>query len=203
MFTGIVKDMGTVVAKIPNREGCLFTVSSPNLIDEIAVDDSVAINGVCQTVISKKKQSFNVQCVHVSLEKTSLGKLKAGDKVNLELALRMSDRLGGHVVQGHVNGTGSVKSIKRLGENRLIAFRVPKELFRYIIPEGSIAINGVSLTVAKVFSEFNVFEVSVIPHTLDVTTFGSLKVGSVVNIEIDMVAKYIENFVKRGMYEHI
>lgn len=194
MFTGLIKDIGTVKAIKPNSEGKEFIIETSKLISDIAIDDSVATNGVCLTATAVTDKGFTAQAVHVTLEKTNLGKLKIGDKVNLELALRASDRLGGHIVQGHVNGIGKLTNIKQLGNNWEISFSADKSLFKYIINEGSICIDGISLTVARLKNQE--LTVSIIPHTYENTILHKKKVGDSVNIEVDMMAKYLENFIK-------
>lgn len=193
MFTGLIQDIGKIEKIESNAEGKKITVSS-KLCSQIKIDDSVAINGVCQTAIDVNDKTFSVQAVHVSLSKTSLGELKAGAHVNLELALRPIDRLGGHFVQGHVNGVGKVVRIENKGSNYLVWFSVPKEIQKYIILEGSITLNGISLTIADISD--GQYQVSIIPHTWNQTTFSSLKVGSTLNIEVDVLAKYVESFLK-------
>ena len=187
--------MGVVSKIIDNTEGRRIFVHSERLSSRIQVDDSISIDGVCQTVIGVANNIFEVQCVHVTLEKTTFKNFEEGTKVNLELPLRFSDPLGGHLVQGHVNGICVVDSMKRVGDNVEISFEVGVELSRYMIKEGSVAINGVSLTIARTSSDKSVFTVSIIPHTLAVTNFSDLKKGEAVNVEVDMIAKYIENFL--------
>lgn len=193
MFTGLIKDIGTIVSIVPNPEGKEFVIKAPKLHGEIQIDDSVATNGVCLTATQIDGDKFKVQAVHVTLEKTGLGSLKSADKVNLELALRPMDRLGGHFVQGHVNGKGVYKAIRKRGNNYEITVEAPRELFKYIVQEGSIALDGISLTVAALTEK--TFTVSIIPHTFENTTLHTKKIGDSVNIEVDMMAKYLENFV--------
>ncbi len=194
MFTGLIKDIGTIVSVKSNSEGKEFVIKAPNLYKDIQIDDSVSTNGVCLTATEIKGEMFKIQAVHVTLEKTNIGKLKQGDKVNLELALRPMDRLGGHFVQGHVNGVGAIKSVNQRGKNWEITIDAPKELFRYIISEGSIAVDGISLTVARLRERE--FTVSIIPHTYENTILHTKKIGDSVNIEVDMMAKYLENFLQ-------
>ncbi len=194
MFTGLIKDIGTIVSVKRNSEGKEFVIKAPNLHKDIQIDDSVSTNGVCLTATEIKGEMFKIQAVHVTLEKTNIGKLKQGDKVNLELALRPMDRLGGHFVQGHVNGVGAIKSVNQRGKNWEITIDAPKELFRYIISEGSIAVDGISLTVARLRERE--FTVSIIPHTYENTILHTKKIGDSVNIEVDMMAKYLENFLQ-------
>lgn len=198
MFTGLVKDIGIVRSTIRNQEGMLLVVESKKIIRDIEIDDSVAINGACQTVVKIDSDAFWVQTVHTSLEKTTLGSLRPGENVNLELALRASDRLGGHIVQGHINDVGKIVAIKSTGNNYIFTVEIAAKQMRYVINEGSVSIDGVSLTVANTRSEFSQFSVSVIPHTYFQTIFHHKKVGSPVNIEVDIVGKYIENLLFHG-----
>lgn len=193
MFTGLIKDVGIIKSIQTNDSGKVFTIQS-KLISEIGIDDSIATNGVCLTATKTEHDTFEVQTVHVTLEKSNLGDLKEGDSVNLELALRPQDRLGGHFVQGHVNGIGTLKNLIQKGGNWEMEFSCPKDLMKYCIDEGSIALDGISLTLAKVLQESVI--VSIIPHTYKNTTLGQKKIGDSVNIEVDMMAKYLENFVK-------
>jgi riboflavin synthase len=192
MFTGLIKEIGQIESLTPNPTGMNFHITCPVLRPEIGIDDSIATNGVCLTATKLSERGFWCQAVHTTLEKTNLGSLSKGNKVNLELALRVGDRLGGHFVQGHVNSVARhLKSIKK-GDNFELWFELPVAQARYLIKEGSIAINGISLTIADLTREQ--FCVSIIPHTWHSTTLGMLKVGQQVNIEVDMLAKYIENF---------
>lgn len=195
MFTGLVKEIGKIKRVTKNTEGALIEVYSETLLSEIEIDDSVSINGACQTAIAVSDKTFLVQAVHVTMEKSSLGKLKAGDEVNLELAMRISDRLGGHIVQGHVNDIGTVRDIRNTGKNYLVIIGVSSSQMKYIVKEGSITIDGVSLTVSEVYKADCSFQVSVIPHTWDNTVFRNRRIGSSVNIEVDILGKYIENLL--------
>lgn len=194
MFTGLIQEVGTIQSITSNTEGKEFIIRAPGLIQEIKVDDSVATNGVCLTATKIVGETFKVQAIHMTLEKTSLGSLSTGDKVNLELSLRPMDRLGGHMVQGHVNTLGKISSIKKVGENWEISVSFPEKFRKYMISEGSIALDGVSLTVARLAS--SQLTVAIIPHTLQHTALSTKKVGDLLNIEVDMVAKYIENFLR-------
>ena len=196
MFTGLVKEIGKVKSVIPNKEGKLLIIESKELISEIEIDDSVSVNGACQTAVKVDVDCFTVQAVHMTLEKSSLGTLRAGDEVNLELALRASDRLGGHIVQGHVNDLGTIVTIDNRGDNYLVRLQVSKEQMKYIVKEGSITIDGISLTVADVEEESRIFTVSIIPHTWKNTVLRNRYTGSKVNIEVDILGKYIENLLK-------
>ena len=196
MFTGLIQEVGTIVSVTQNAEGKEFLIRAPELISEIKIDDSVATNGVCLTATKIEGDAFRVQAIHVTLEKTSLGHLKVGSKVNLELSLRPMDRLGGHMVQGHVNALGKIKKIEKTGNNWEIEVSIPTDLRKYMISEGSIALDGISLTIARLTDSS--LTVAIIPHTLEKTSLSSKKVGDVLNIEVDMVAKYIENFLRFG-----
>ncbi len=194
MFTGLIQELGTIVSVTPNAEGKEFVIRAPNLIKDIQIDDSVATNGCCLTATKIQGDTFRVQAIHMTLEKTSIGHLKSNDKVNLELSLRPQDRLGGHFVQGHVNALGKIKQIKTMGENWEIQVSFPPELRKYMISEGSVALDGISLTIARLGPSD--LTVAIIPHTLEKTTLGTKKVGDHLNIEVDMIAKYIENFLR-------
>ena len=183
MFTGLVQRTGTLAALEAGRlrvDGEL----------ELSEGDSVAVNGVCLTASALHGAGFSADVMEETLRRTALGALRPGDPVNLELPLRASDRLGGHIVQGHVDGTGTVESVREEGLARLVRVSAAPELLRYLIDKGSIAVDGVSLTVTTVDEEG--FGVSLIPETLERTTLGALEPGSQVNLEVDVVAKYVE-----------
>ncbi len=194
MFTGLIQDVGSIISVTPNLEGCSFVIRT-RLIDQISIDDSIATNGVCLTATHKEGDCYHCQAIPMTLQKTNLGTLKAGDQVNLELSLRAQDRLGGHMVQGHVNGVGEILGIKDQGRTWEFRIAFPVALRKYMISEGSIALDGISLTIARLEEE--ALTVAIIPHTLQNTTLGSKKIGDSVNVEVDMVAKYIENFLLR------
>jgi riboflavin synthase len=194
MFTGLIQEVGIIESVTSNAEGKEFLIRAPRLIEEIKVDDSVATNGVCLTATKIIGNSFRVQAVHMTLEKTSLGTLKNQDQVNLELSLTPQDRLGGHFVQGHVNALGTIKKIEMNGKNWEMEVSFPPAIRKYMISEGSIALDGISLTIAKLSNTS--LTVAVIPHTLEKTSLSSKRVGNVLNIEVDMIAKYLENFLR-------
>jgi riboflavin synthase len=196
MFTGLISEIGMVTKAQKIKEGLRFTISSKDLISELKLGDSIAINGVCQTVVGKSKKYFSVIAVKTTLEKTNFKSLKEDSSVNLELPLRLQDRMGGHFVSGHVNGITKVKKISKNGKNYNFTFSTSKESKKYLINEGSITLNGVSLTVASVEDKKNEFIVTIIPHTLSHTTFGLLKVGDEINFEVDILAKYLERMTK-------
>lgn len=198
MFTGLVKEIGTIKSISRTAEGLDIEVSSSILVKEIAVDDSVSINGACQTVVSFNDSSFKVQAVATTLEKTNFKNLKVGSRVNLELALTLSERLGGHLVQGHINGVGKLVNWENRGKNYVVTFSIPTELMKYVVKEGSITLNGISLTVSDLDTYKALGQVSVIPHTWDNTVFKYLSIGDELNIEVDIIAKYVENLLFHG-----
>ena len=192
MFTGLVAGMGTVRAVHDGR----LEIDTP-LGANLAPGDSVAVNGVCLTAVEPHVDGFAADVMPETLRRSSLGPLEPGAEVNLELPLRAGDRMGGHVVQGHVDGTGTVESVREEGNARVvrIAAAAP-ELLRYVVEKGSIAVDGVSLTVSAIDDE--AFEVSLIPETLERTTLGAAAPGRTVNLEVDVLAKYVEKLVTKG-----
>jgi riboflavin synthase len=194
MFTGLVETTARVRRVDPDGDGVRLEIETP-LTAELKQGDSIAVNGVCLTAVDPDGQSFRADVMAETLRRSSLGPLAAGDSVNVELPLRAGDRLGGHVVQGHVDGTGTVASLKDEGFARLVRIDAPPELLRYVVEKGSIAVDGVSLTVAAVDGES--FTVSLIPETLERTTLGLATPGRVVNLEVDVLAKYVEKLVAR------
>jgi len=192
MFTGLVEDLGTVVAVDVTGAGAVLSVES-RLGPQIAEGDSVAVNGVCLTATGICGQRFGFDVMHESLRRTSLAEIEAGSRVNLELALRADARLGGHIMQGHVDGVGVVSGIAQDGFARVVTIEAAPELLRYVVEKGSIAVDGVSLTVARIDDAS--FDVSLIPETLERTNLGGTDVGRTVNLEVDVVAKYVEKLV--------
>jgi riboflavin synthase len=189
MFTGLVADLGTVDSIDRGDEGARLRIRT-ELAGELAEGDSVAVNGACLTATAIGDGAFEADVMNQTLSLTSLGPLQPGDPVNLELALRASDRLGGHVVQGHVDGTGTIAAVRDDGFAKRVEVELPEGLRRYVVERGSVALDGVSLTVAGVTAAG--FEVSLIPETLERTNLGSAEPGRVVNIEVDVVARYVE-----------
>lgn len=189
MFTGLVADTGTIRALERDGGGVRLTVET-DLAGELAQGDSVAVNGVCLTARDPGDGAFRADVMAETLRRSSLGPLAEGDTVNLELPLRAGDRLGGHVVQGHVDGTATVDSIAEDGFSRRVRVAAPPDLLRYVVEKGSIAVDGVSLTVAEVDDDG--FVVALIPETLERTTLGGFEPGRVVNLEVDVLAKYVE-----------
>jgi riboflavin synthase len=187
MFTGIVEELGRLSA----RDGHRFTFAAGRVVEGVAVGESIAVNGCCLTVVDAGAGWWSADVVDESLSRTTLADLAEGDPVNLERPVRLVDRLGGHLVQGHVDATGTVVSpAPGLG------IRAPADVMRYVVEKGSIAVDGCSLTVAGVSADG--FEVAVIPHTAEVTTLGRKRVGDRVNLEVDLLAKYAEKLL-RGM----
>ena len=190
MFSGIIADVGTIERAEDRQGGLRLTVATQQLgMDDVQLGDSIAVNGVCLTVVELSGNNFVVDVSRETLDCT-IGLDRQGAHVNLEKALRLSDRLGGHLVSGHVDGVGEVVSFDDIGESWRLVVRAPQALAKYIAMKGSITINGVSLTVNRV--DGTEFEVNLIPHTLEVTTLSELKSGTRVNLEIDLIARYVE-----------
>ncbi|HWR01231.1 MAG TPA: riboflavin synthase [Chlorobaculum sp.] len=191
MFTGIIKDVGTIGATATRDGGLRLRVNftSFDAFGDLSVDESVSVNGACQTVVAAGKGWFEVDTVAETLKKTTLGSFRTGTKVNLERAVRPIDRLGGHFVLGHVDCVGSVEGIVESGQGRTITISFPPSFDPWIVPVGSIAIDGVSLTVAN--TEPSIFSVAIIPYTFGHTTIADLRKGSEVNLEFDILGKYV------------
>ena len=189
MFTGLVEEIGIVHTVNHYRYSRRFTISAHKVVNDVNVDDSICINGVCQTVIQYDPSSFVVQAVDETLRKTNFGNLKIGDPVNLERSLRPTDRMGGHFVQGHVDGTAKVVRIEPQSAGKLLSLELPEQLLSFVVPLGSIALDGVSLTVARL--QGNLATIALIPHTLACTNFKHLKPGSILNVETDLIGRYI------------
>lgn len=189
MFTGLVEDLGTLEAIEAGADGARLTISS-GLAGQVSEGDSVAVNGVCLTATGVDGSRFGAEAMNETLARTALGGVQPGDGVNLELALRADARLGGHIVQGHVDGVGTVTAVREEGIARVVTVSADGELLRYVVEKGSLAVNGVSLTVARV--DGSSFDVWLIPETLERTNLASAGEGTPVNIEVDIVAKYVE-----------
>jgi len=190
MFTGLVQDLGTVTAVDEGPDGVRLTVATGL---ELSAGDSVAVNGVCLTATSLPDGAFTADVMHETLRRSSLAGLRAGARVNLELPLRAADRLGGHFVQGHVDGLGTVWDVREEGFARVVTIGAPAALLRYVVEKGSIAVDGVSLTVSGLGEDW--LQVSLIPETLERTILGSATTGQPVNLEVDVLAKYVERLV--------
>jgi riboflavin synthase len=192
VFTGLVADLGTVAALEATGDGVRLRVRSA-LAGELRDGDSVAVNGVCLTATQVADGQFAADVMHETLRRSSLAAVVDGARVNLELPLRAADRLGGHVVQGHVDGVGAVRDAVADGFARVVTIEAPPELLRYVVEKGSIAVDGVSLTVASVTAD--TFSVSLIPETLERTNLGAAAPGTPVNLEVDVLAKYVEKLM--------
>lgn len=192
MFTGLIEDLGRVEAIERNGEGARLRIAT-SLVGEIGLGDSVAVNGVCLTATAVGEGSFEIEAMNQTLNVTALGGVEEGARVNLELAMKASDRLGGHIVQGHVDGVGQVVSLAEDGFARRLRVALGPELMRYVVARGSITLSGVSLTVADLGQDW--VEVSLIPETLERTNLGGLGPGDALNVECDIVAKYVERMI--------
>lgn len=194
MFTGIITHIGCLAGREVQREGATFRIASSMVDDHLARGESIAVAGVCLTVEAWDDIAFRVTASPETLRRTRLGDLAPGGKVNLERALRASDRMGGHLVQGHVDGLGRVRSVRREGVSRVLSFAVPDGLRLHLVDRGSVAVDGVSLTVTAVDTAG--FEVTLIPETLRETTLVELKAGDTVNLEADMMSKYLAHHLR-------
>ena len=192
MFTGIIEGLGTISAIRPAGAGSRMTLTSDFTLDETRIGDSIAVNGACLTAVTLSDRRFEVDLSPESLITTTFGEARVGDRVNLERALRLSDRLDGHLVSGHVDAVGAIQRRETLGNAILITITAPALVTRYLIRKGSVAVDGVSLTVNACDQQS--FQVSIIPHTAQLTTVGLKGVGARVNIETDMIGKYVERF---------
>lgn len=194
MFTGIIESKG-IISSLETRSGDVrLTIDTQSLpMDDVKLGDSIAVSGICLTVVDLGKQSFSADVSRETLETTRLSKLKVGDAVNLEKALQLQDRLGGHLVSGHVDGLGQLLQTQSDARSVRMRFALPKELARYVAPKGSITVDGISLTVNTVTADW--FEVNIVPHTLSRTTLINLSTGDSVNLEVDVIARYLERLI--------
>ncbi len=192
MFTGLIADMGSVTELSRDAQGARLEISTP-LAGQLAEGDSIAVNGVCLTAAGVREASFGAEAMAETLSRSSLGDLQAGEHVNLELALRACDRLGGHVVQGHVDATATVSRIREEGFSRVLELEIDPRMERYLVEKGSVAIDGVSLTVSSLHDRG--FAVALIPETQRRTTLGALGEGARVNVEVDVLAKHVERLL--------
>lgn len=199
MFTGLIEENGILIDRMKEGTSLRLHFKADRVLADLKIDDSIAIDGCCQTVVSRTAVSFEVVAVAETLEKTTLGSLKIGDAVNLERAMLLTTRLGGHLVSGHIDGTSTLTGRKDLGGSEEFFFELPAELGKYVITHGSIALAGISLTVAVVERNSDGsarIKVAIIPHTLANTTLGALRPGDKVNCEVDMIAKWVERFAR-------
>ncbi len=196
MFTGIVEELGRVAAVETRPDGRRFWIEAPLVAADAAVGDSIACCGCCLTVVAREGARFAVEAVPETLRRTTLGDWREGDGVNLERSLKLEQRLGGHLVQGHVDATGAVTSVRPEGDGRRVAIALPAELRRFVPLKGSLAVDGVSLTVAALTDEG--CEIAYIPHTLAVTTAGGYAAGRRVNLEVDLLARYLARLLEES-----
>jgi riboflavin synthase len=193
MFTGIVRERGTVVAADATAVGRRLVVEAPTTASETVIGDSISIDGVCLTATDVADGRVAFDAVPETLSRSTLGHLDPGAEVNLEPALRAGEPLGGHYVQGHVDGVGRIRALDREGESLRVTIEPPADLLRYCVEKGSVTVQGVSLTIAELHDD--AFTVALIPHTLEVTTLGTVAIGDELNIEVDVLAKYVERLV--------
>ena len=193
MFTGIIEEIGTVKEVRHGHRSAVVTISAEKVLPGTSIGDSIAVNGVCLTVIAMGDDSFSADATPETISRSSLGQMHRGSRVNLERAMAADGRFGGHIVMGHIDGTGKVSRVIKDDNSVLLSIEAAPELMRYIIEKGSIAIDGISLTVAEVWESG--FTVSVIPHTASATTIGWMVAGTTVNLETDIIGKYAERFL--------
>lgn len=196
MFTGLVQEMGRVIRVTPGAEGLRLAVEAPEVSREAAIGDSVSVNGTCLTAVSISPPIVEFDAVRETVERSTLASLRPGAHVNLEQSLRAGDRMGGHIVQGHVDGIGVVRQIARVGTETRFRFGAPAEVMMFIVAKGSITVDGISLTVADLGDDW--FEVAVIPHSLQHTTLGGKSVGGTVNLETDIIGKYVFKYMGKA-----
>jgi riboflavin synthase len=194
MFTGLVESLGTVKALEAAGEARLLVIAEPGLAPQLAIGESVAVNGACLTIVDRSGETFSFQVGPETLRCTNLGELVPGARVNLERAVRAGERLGGHIVQGHIDGLGQIASRQRQGDWDMVWFRCPPELARQMVSKGSVAVDGISLTVVDVTADG--FSVALIPHTLQETTLGFKEPPASVNLETDLLAKYVWKYLQ-------
>jgi len=191
MFTGLVEERGRLLSRQPNGDGVRLRLAADTVLDDVGLGASIAVNGVCLTVVDHDGESFSVDAVPETLDRSNLAELEVEDPVNLERPVRVGDRLGGHLVQGHVDATTTIEKIVALPDDSFsFVFELPTSIAPYVVEKGSITIDGISLTVAAVTD--STFTIAVIPHTAEVTTLGGRLVGELVNVEVDVLAKYVE-----------
>jgi len=198
MFTGLIGELGSIIAIEKGESSAVFTINAPKLIGEIAVGDSVAVNGVCLTATAISGTTFTADVMIQTLSLTSLGQLSVASTVNLELAAQLNSRLGGHMVQGHVDGVAKVVGLTPGDKWAQFDITVPSHLLKYIVNQGSICLDGVSLTVGSIDDSSNVVTVWLIPETLESTNLSSKSAGDLVNVEVDVLAKYVERLLAKG-----
>jgi len=194
VFTGLVREVGTVLSRVGSDGGLRVTIAAPLTAPSAEPGDSIAVDGVCLTVVARDETTLTFEAVPETLARTTLAGVERGARVNLEPALRVGDQLGGHLVQGHVDGVGAVRSVEPEGDGRRLWVNASPELSRYLAVKGSVAVDGTSLTVASLDEAG--FAVALVPHTLAATTLGALGAGDAVNLEVDVLAKYVERLMR-------
>ena len=197
MFTGLIEEVGTVEESRPRDGGARISIRSERLWEELELGDSICVNGVCLTVVERRREGFEADVSEESMNRTTLGHLKRGARVNLERALTLSSPLGGHLVLGHVDGVGRIAGIDRGSEGSIFEFSYPPQLDIYLVDKGSIAVDGISLTISSL--DEGRFSVAVIPHTLRETNLMGLQTGDDVNLETDIIGKYVRRFLEKGI----
>ena len=193
MFSGIIETVGEIQSLRKDADGARITIEAPGVLDGVRLGDSIALNGVCVTVVDFDERKFEADLSIETLRRTNLGELDVGGRCNLERAMALGERLGGHLVSGHVDGVGKIRSRKSEGDSIWLTFEAPVEVMRYVVYKGSIAVDGISLTVAACDSK--TFSVSIIPHTSEQTTLTEKKDGAAVNLEADLIGKYVEKLL--------
>ena len=201
MFTGIVEELAQIKLIKPKSKGIRYAISAKVVIDDLKIGDSISVNGVCLTIVKIGKDSFCMDLVEETLNKSNLGELKVGDFVNLERAMKVSDRLGGHIVQGHVETLGVILEKQMQDEEAILSVGLDPEWMRFCIPKGSITLDGVALTIARING--NIIEIALIPHTLENTTLGIKGKSETLNIETDIIGKYIDRLLSFDAEEEI
>lgn len=194
MFTGIVEEMGVVKMFEPTLTGTRLSILAETIMDDLPIGASVSVNGACLTVVTKGEREFTVDVSPETLAVTSLGKLAVGVPVNLERAMKLNERIGGHLVAGHVDGVGWIREKRQDGNALVVTIEAPPDILRYCVPKGSITVDGISMTLNSVAA--HTFSIAVIPHTAKVTTLGLKKVGDPVNLESDLIGKYVERLLQ-------
>ena len=198
MFTGLIQAVGDVVSIKRGADSAIFEFAVEEFLSDVKIGDSIAVNGTCLTAVALSPNTFEVDVMVQTLNLTALDTLAVGSHVNLELAAKVSDRLGGHIVQGHVDGVGTITGIEPGEKWQRVDLEIPGHLMKYLQPQGSVCINGTSLTVGELDDRANQISVWLIPETLRKTNLGELVIGAKVNIEVDVLAKYVERLMKRG-----
>ena len=199
MFTGLISELGSVLSVTRGESSAVFTIAAPKSVTGLAIGDSIAVNGVCLTATSITANSFTADVMVQTLNLTSLSELEVGSPVNLELAAQLDMRMGGHIVQGHVDGVAEVVALTPGEKWAQLDITVPKELMKYVVAQGSISLDGVSLTVGSLDDASNVVSLWLIPETLANTNLSAKRAGSKVNVEVDILAKYVERLLKKGV----